>query len=44
MNGYRVTLRAAAPSVSELVRLARETEDAGFSGVYIQTASSASQL
>ena len=38
MKGYGVTLRATVPGVSELVRLARETEDAGFSGVYIPEA------
>jgi alkanesulfonate monooxygenase SsuD/methylene tetrahydromethanopterin reductase-like flavin-dependent oxidoreductase (luciferase family) len=38
MKGYGVTLRATVPGVSELVQLARETEDAGFSGVYIPEA------
>ena len=38
MKGYGVTLRAAVPGVSELVQLARETEDAGFGGVYIPEA------
>src|SRR5260370_17652043 len=38
MKGYGVTLRATVPGVSELVQLARETEDDGFSGVYIAEA------
>jgi alkanesulfonate monooxygenase SsuD/methylene tetrahydromethanopterin reductase-like flavin-dependent oxidoreductase (luciferase family) len=35
---YGITLRPSVPDSSELVQLARETEDAGFSGVYIPEA------
>ena len=38
MKSYGVTLRPTVPGISELVQLARETEDAGFSGVYIPEA------
>jgi alkanesulfonate monooxygenase SsuD/methylene tetrahydromethanopterin reductase-like flavin-dependent oxidoreductase (luciferase family) len=38
MKGFGVALRATVPGVSELVQLARETEDAGFSGIYIPEA------
>ncbi|HVN29241.1 MAG TPA: LLM class flavin-dependent oxidoreductase [Candidatus Binataceae bacterium] len=38
MKGYGITLRPTVPDTSELVQLARETEDAGFGGVYIPEA------
>lgn len=38
MKGCGITLRTAVPGMSELVQLARESEDAGFSGVYIPEA------
>ncbi|MBV8136007.1 MAG: LLM class flavin-dependent oxidoreductase [Deltaproteobacteria bacterium] len=38
MKGYGVTLRPMVPGHSGFVQLARETEDAGFGGVYIPEA------
>jgi alkanesulfonate monooxygenase SsuD/methylene tetrahydromethanopterin reductase-like flavin-dependent oxidoreductase (luciferase family) len=38
MKGYGVTLRPMERGMSEFVQLARETEDAGFGGVYIPEA------
>jgi len=38
MKSYGITLRATIPGSAELVQLARESEDAGFSGVYIPEA------
>ena len=38
MKTYGMTLRATVPGLSTFVQLARETEDAGFSGVYIPEA------
>jgi len=38
MKGYGVTLRPTVPDTSEFVQLARETEDAGFGGIYIPEA------
>lgn len=38
MKGYGVTLRPMAPGHSGFVQLARETEDAGFRGVFIPEA------
>jgi alkanesulfonate monooxygenase SsuD/methylene tetrahydromethanopterin reductase-like flavin-dependent oxidoreductase (luciferase family) len=38
MKGYGVTLRPMAPGHSGFVQLARESEDAGFSGVFIPEA------
>src|SRR5215469_2893753 len=38
MKGYGVTLRPMAPGHSGFVQLARETEDAGFLGVFIPEA------
>lgn len=38
MKGYGIALRPMAPGFSGFVQLARETEDAGFGGVYIPEA------
>jgi len=38
MKGYGITLRPVVPGLSTFVQLARETEDAGFGGVYIPEA------
>jgi alkanesulfonate monooxygenase SsuD/methylene tetrahydromethanopterin reductase-like flavin-dependent oxidoreductase (luciferase family) len=38
MKGYGVTLRPTVPDISGFVQLARETEDAGFGGIYIPEA------
>jgi alkanesulfonate monooxygenase SsuD/methylene tetrahydromethanopterin reductase-like flavin-dependent oxidoreductase (luciferase family) len=38
MKGYGITLRPMAPGHSGFVQLAQETEDAGFSGVFIPEA------
>src|SRR5215469_263553 len=38
MKGYGITLRPMAPGHSGFVQLARETEDAGFGGVFIPEA------
>ena len=38
MKGYGITLRPMVPGLSTFVQLARETEDAGFGGVYIPEA------
>ena len=38
MKGYGIALRPAAPGFAGFVQLARETEDAGFGGVYIPEA------
>ncbi len=38
MKGYGITLRPMVPGLSTFVQLARETEDAGFGGVFIPEA------
>src|SRR5271156_2768224 len=38
MKGYGITLRPMVPGLLTFVQLARETEDAGFGGVYIPEA------